>query len=65
MWNSGRGGPASEGSSLIPDPVPAVGLLIMVAGPCQVVGTKDSPCLLGTCCPVTLLHSGTPGAMGA
>lgn len=64
-WNSGRGGPASEGSSLLPDPVPAVGPLLVVAGPCQVVGTKDSPCLLDTCRPVTLLHSGTPGAMGA
>ena len=65
MWSSGRGGPASEGSSLLPHPVPAVGPFLIVPGPCQVVGTKDSPYLLGTCRPVTLLHSGTPGAMGA
>ena len=62
---SGRGGPASEGSSLLPDPVPALGPLPVVGGPCKVVGTKDSPCPLGTCCPVTLLHAETPGAMGA
>ena len=52
-----EGWPASEGSSSLPDPVLAWDPSSLCRAPCQVVGTEDSPCLLGTRGPATLLHS--------